>query len=138
MLKKSFELWNKEKQNLHFFGKKSVYPKVREIWYTKTGVNIGFEENGKKKFLRPVLVLKKFGNLFFVISLTTKGKDEHYFYYKIKTASFNAKNQKNAKNSYLILSQVKVMDRKRFTENMGTLPQKEFIQIKKRLKTVLL
>lgn len=135
---KKFNSWNEEKQNIHFSENKIVYPKEREIWFTKTGINIGFEENGKQDFLRPVLVLKKFGNLFFTVSLTSKGKDDHYFYHKIDTATFNDQNQKNANSSYIILSQAKTMDKKRFTENMGIVSKKEFNQIKERLKAVSL
>jgi mRNA interferase MazF len=137
MTKKIFDRWNEEKQNLHFASKKISYPHVREIWYTKTGVNIGFEENGKKNFLRPVLILKKVGNLFFIVSLTTKGKDDYYFYHKINTAIFNNQNKKQSHNSYIILSQARVMDIKRFTEKMEFISGKEFIQIKEKLKTVL-
>ena len=132
-----FNDWNKEKQSLQFSKSRPVYPKPREIWFTKTGVNLGFEENGKKDFLRPVLVIKKVGNLLFTVSLTSKGKDNHKFYHKINSAIFNAQNQKNADNSYVILSQVKVMDKKRFTENMGRLSTEELINIKEKLRIIL-
>ena len=132
-----FNHWNEEKQNLHFAKLNNVYPKNREIWYTKTGINIGCEENGKKNFLRPVLVLKKVGNLFFVASLTTKGKDNHYFYHKINAKNFNYQNKKHADTSYIILSQVRVMDKKRFTENIGFVAKKEFAHIQEKLKTIL-
>ncbi len=54
--------------------KRSIfYVKEREIWYAHLGHNVGFEEDGKgKDFKRPVLVLKKIGNVFAVLPMTTK------------------------------------------------------------------
>jgi hypothetical protein len=40
------------------------------------------------------------------------------FYHKFETAIFNDENTKYEDNSFCILSQVKVMDKKRFTEKM--------------------
>ena len=54
-----FDIWNQDKQKLEQQASPSLYLKVREIWFTKMGKNIGFEEDGKEGFLRPVLVLKK-------------------------------------------------------------------------------
>jgi hypothetical protein len=63
-------------------------------------------------------VLKKVGNLFFVVALTTKGKINNKFYHKIQTATFNKNNQKHKDEAYCILSQVKAIDKKRFLENI--------------------
>ena len=67
-----FNEWNEEKKFLHDIvpKKKSIHP--REIWYVKLGQNIGNEENGKKEFRRPVLVVKRIGNMYFCMPLTTK------------------------------------------------------------------
>jgi mRNA-degrading endonuclease toxin of MazEF toxin-antitoxin module len=56
--------------------------------------------------------------------MTSKGKDENYFYYKFKN------------NSYVILSQVKSIDRKRFLDKYETMDKQNFKEIKKRLKTM--
>jgi mRNA interferase MazF len=41
--------------------------KERDIWWVSIGVNVGFEEDGKhEKFLRPVLILKKFNKELFL------------------------------------------------------------------------
>jgi len=130
--------WSNEKETIHFEKQQEFYPKEREIWYTKMGVNIGFEENGKGEFLRPVLILKKFGNLFFTVALTSKGKDNHYFYYKFNDLDLSEKNRQYIDSSYAILSQVKTIDKKRFTQNIGWVSQKEFSSIKEKLRSVLL
>lgn len=122
-----YDEWNTEKKNIHGMNIPEFYVNQREIWYTKMGKNVGFEEDGKKKFLRPVLVLKKVGNLFFTVALTSKGKDDHLFYHKFE--EIELQNPKYKESSYAILSQVKIMDKKRFVEHVGNISQKEFRQI---------
>ncbi len=133
-----FTLWGKEKQKIHAVKIQNFYVNQREIWFTKMGQNIGFEENGKSSFLRPVLVLKKVGNLFFTVALTSKGKSNNLFYHEIVEGKFNSKNLKYKNSSFAILSQVKVMDKKRFTEKMGIVSQEELENIQKKLKELLL
>ena len=130
-----FEKWNKEKQEIHNAEKRNFFVNTREIWFTKMGQNIGYEENGKDEFLRPVLVLKKVGNLFFVVALTTKGKIKNRFYHKINQLELH--NPKYQDSSYVILSQAKVMDKKRFFENAGNVSISEFEIIKEKLRTIL-
>lgn len=117
---------------------KTLFINSREIWYTKMWINIWYEENWKKEFVRPVLTIKKVWNLFFTVALTSKWKNNHKFYHKLTTAQFNKKNWKHKDSSYCILSQVKVMDKKRFTESMWYISEVEFSEIKKKLKALLL
>lgn len=76
--------------------------------------------------------------MFFTVALTSKGKDNHKFYHRLITAQFNDNNLKHKNDSYCILSQVKVMDKKRFTESMGYINKDEFLIIKEKLKAILL
>jgi mRNA-degrading endonuclease toxin of MazEF toxin-antitoxin module len=78
--------------------------------------------------------LKKVGNLFFTVALTSKGK-ENSFYHKFNEIELH--NPKYQDSSYAILSQVKVMDKKRFFENVGTVSKSEFETIKQKLRTIL-
>ena len=130
-----FNKWNDEKKIIHKKDYDNFYVNVREIWYIKMGINIGFEENGKTEFLRPVLVLKKVWNLFFTVALTSQWKDDNYFYYKFNDVSL--KNPKYKDSSYAILSQVKSTDKKRFFEHGGSISKEDFVEIKKRLKQIL-
>lgn len=136
MNKSLFDEWNKEKQELHSTPPKKFFVNSREVWLTKMGQNIGFEENGKENFLRPVLVVKVVGNMFFTTSLTTRGKDNSRFYHKIN--NLDLENPKYKDSSYLILSQVKVMDKKRFSKNIGIVENEEFKEIKIKLRELLL
>jgi len=54
-----FDVWNQDKQFIDQQPLPNFYLNPREIWFTKMGKNVGFEEDGKDSFLRPVLVLKK-------------------------------------------------------------------------------
>ena len=101
------------------------------------GENIGAEQNGKTEFSRPVLVLKKVGSLFFTVALTTKGKPENNFYLKLSDLSMDEDHLKNIGQSWLILSQVRVMDKRRFLEKIGTVGSKEFNSVKLKLTTLL-
>lgn len=134
-----FDLWNEDKKKIDVNSSlEKVFINDREIWYTKMGINVWYEENGKQEFRRPVLVIKKIWNLFFTVALTSKWKDNNKFYHKLGTAEFNENNLKNKDNSYCILSQVKVMDKKRFTESMWYISASEFFAIKEKLKAILL
>ena len=99
------------------------------------GVNIGFEQNGKKEFRRPVLVLKKVGSLFVVLPLTTKlqhckGKNSIY-YHKISTCT-------TIQVSAVMLSQLKTVDKKRFMHHIGEIDDDELIFIKEKTKELCL
>lgn len=133
-----FNKWNIEKQDLHKLDYDNFFVNPRDIYFTKMWMNIGFEENWKSDFLRPVLVLKKVWNLFFTVALTSKWKDNSNFYHKFETVIFDEKNKKYENSSYCILSQVRVMDKKRFTEKMGYLEIDEFKIIKEKLRKFLL
>ena len=136
-----YDEWNETKKGIHFQKwnhLENVFLNKRELWYVRLGVNIWYEENGKNWFLRPVLVIKKVWSLFFVLALTSKWKDKNRFYHKLNDVVFNQKNRKHQKNSYCILSQVSVIDKKRFTEIMWRVSEDEFFYIKEKLKELLL
>ncbi|MFT6502916.1 MAG: mRNA interferase MazF [Crocinitomicaceae bacterium] len=132
---RNFDDWNKEKKKINDKENPKFFIKPRQIWFTKMGENVGFEENGKDHFLRPVLVIKKIGNMFFTVALTSRGKGKNYFYHKLEKLTL--KNPKYLSSSFVILSQVKVMDKKRFTEHVGSVTTDEFDVVIKKLRTRL-
>ena len=134
-----FDAWNSEKKAIHSQdSSRSYYVNGREIWFVKMGKNIGFEENGKDEFARPVLVIKKVGNMFFTIALTTHGKVNNRFYYQLADAIFIGDHVRNQHNSYAILSQARSLDKKRFLEKIGQVAPEEFSLIKQKLTELLL
>ena len=132
----AFDTWNEQKKELHKGETPEFFVKPREIWYTKMGHNVGYEQNGKHNFERPVLVIKKVGNLFFTVALTTNGHENHRFYHKFTDLKLH--NPKYLDSSYAILSQVKVMDKRRFIGRAGSVSEQEFEQCKEKLKDLLL
>ncbi len=104
--------------------------KEREVWWCSLGANIGDEQDGKgRSFTRPVLVLRKFNrNVFIGIPLSTKVKDNQ-FYHRV---TFN-----NIEQS-LVLSQLRLMDAKRFRDKMGDIPSHEIEKIKEKLRKLIL
>jgi mRNA interferase MazF len=132
-----YNQWNIEKQRINKKDDRFFFINPREIWFTKMGQNIGYEENGKKEFSRPVLVLKKVGNLFFTVALTTKGKTDSRFYHLFEEVIFHGEHNNN-NESWAILSQVKVMDKRRFEGKIGIVGNKEFSLIKQKITALLL
>ena len=133
-MKKEFEKWNTEKKTIDARDTITFFINHREVWFVKMGVNIWFEENGKDQFLRPVLVLKKVWNLFLTVALTSKWKDQHTFYHKFSTIQLH--NPKYQESSFAILSQIKVMDKRRFFENAWIVWKEEFQDIQKKLRKI--
>ncbi len=131
-----FDEWNEEKKSLTSKEQDSFYVNEREIWYIKLGVNVGSESNGKKDFRRPVLVIKKVGSMFFVVPMTTKGK-ENKFYHTIHTAKYISAHH-IPEVSRVQLSQVRIVDKKRFIHLLWEVSVPDFQVIKKKLQDLLL
>jgi mRNA interferase MazF len=100
--------------------------KERDIVFLQIGENVGSEQNGKgEKFLRPVLVYKKFSDtLFLGIPLTSQKKKESRFY-----AEFSFREKK----STAILSQIRLFDAKRIEYWIGQISKGNYNKIKKKL-----
>ena len=116
---KNFKNWNNKKIKLE--NKNGPNPKVRDIWWSYVGVNLGDEQDGgNKSFQRPVLILKKFNNrIFLALPLTSKEKNNK-FHHKLQTA-------KVASN--IILSQIRLMSTKRLRRKIERIEQEEFLEI---------
>ncbi len=128
--KENYDDWNNQKQLINFWMNfdKSVFIKSREIWYIRLWNNIWFEEDGKgNDFKRPALILKKLGNMYLVVPMTTKWKQNSVFYLSLGESYFS-------KPSFLLKSQPKVIDKKRFIEKIHTISKNDFDEIKKELK----
>jgi mRNA interferase MazF len=115
------------KEKTHKDVHNTVFIKPRQIRFVKLGCNIWYEEDGKwDDFARPVLVINKIWNTFFVIPLTTWGKDHHMFYHTLTTTKSN-------KISRLILNQWRTISKERFMSHIDTVSTTEFVTIKKLL-----
>ncbi len=120
-MKKDFDRWNEVKKSVNDSDKYPLFQE-REIWNCYLGKNIGHEENGKDgKFLRPVLIYRKFNqHIFWGIPLTTSEKSGK-FYHELKTTS--------AVKDHLILSQIKLLDIHRLFYRMRKISEQEYQEI---------
>jgi len=121
---KDFDEWNIQKKITDSVENKKTFHE-REVWFTKIGENIGFEQNGKgEEFLRPVVVYKKFSkNVFLGIPLTRTIKEGKFY------SSFDFKGQ----TSIAILSQIRLFDSKRLSYPTGRMSQGDYGKLKEKL-----
>ncbi|MCK9272870.1 type II toxin-antitoxin system PemK/MazF family toxin [Candidatus Gracilibacteria bacterium] len=123
-----FDNWNEEKKKIH--NKKSeIYFKQGDIWRISLGINIKSESNGKgENFRRPVLILKKLSSdSCIVVPLSSKIKIGSWFY------QYNLHGIKET----ALLYQIRMIHKNRFQRKIGELDEKDFSEIKKRLKNLL-
>lgn len=125
---KNFEGWHKLKMFLQSRISRLFFHE-REIWLCSIGVNLGYEQDGKnRRFIQPVVIVKKFNlDLFWAVSLTSKQKfGKYYFQFKF-----------GKKTTSAIISQLRVMDRKRLLRKIGVMTEADFASLKQKLKELL-
>lgn len=129
---KDFLKWHEIKSKLNEVNQK-LYFHEREVWLCSLGLNVGFEQDGRgENFMRPVLIVKQYNlNIFWAVPLTTSdnktGKLSKY-YQKINFSSTQ---------SVAIISQLRLLDKKRLIRKMGTISKSEFNLVKNKLKSLL-
>ena len=132
-MKKDFKKWHTKKSEINEI-KKSPFFHEREVWFCYLGTNVGFEQDGGKEFLRPVVILKKFNNeIFWAIPLTksekkkSKSVDKYYYVFSFVPQV----------TSMAILSQIRLIDAKRLSRHIGTMTENHFDELNKKLKALL-
>lgn len=128
-MKELFENWNKLKQNINEKSLKNVYFKEWDIWWSSLWQNIKSEANWKWEFfMRPILVIKKLSSDSCIsIPLSTKIKEWTWYYsYDLHWQKYTA-----------LLYQIKMVHKNRFQRKIWELDEKDFWEIKKRLKNLL-
>lgn len=128
-MEKDFEKWNKIKQRVHNTGRNKFYHE-REIWWCWFGVNIGSEQDGGgSEKQRPVLILKGLSRTTCLVLPLTRSlhRDKHRVPIGIVEGD----------EATAVLSQVRVVDTKRFLERIGFLDKDTFEQIRKSARDML-
>jgi mRNA interferase MazF len=124
MLKEIFALldWFRVAILLRFKKSKALF-KEGEIWWCHVGMNIGVEIYGKgPKFMRPVLVLRKFSaDGFFGVPLTSRCRNSDWY---ARITSTNV-------GGSAVLNQTRTFDAKRLIARMGVLSDENFCSVKK-------
>jgi len=104
---------------------KIVFFHGREVWFVRLGKNVGREQNGGgKNFQRPVIVLRKFDSeTFLAVPLTSKMKrGRFYFLFEF-----------NGKPAVALLSQIRVLDKKRIQRKIGEISKKDALKLERKL-----
>lgn len=120
---KKFLEWMTVKEKLHNTNAEPPIVKERDLWWVSFGENIGSEINGKSKlFSRPGIVIKKLSRGFYLVAPTTSQKKEGSWYVEIKHGG---------KDMYICLHQVRTIDFRRLSTNLGQVDSHDFEKIKK-------
>ena len=128
-MKKDFDKWNKIKTEIHENEVGKFYH-TREIWWCSLGENIGFEQDGNgAEYQRPVLILKGLSkNTCLIIPLTTSS-NKHPMRVSVGMVE--------GKEASVIISQMRVIDTKRFINKIGFADKNIFEVIRKIVKDTL-
>lgn len=123
-----FDTWNTQKKILDTDTNKLYH--ARDIWWCSLGLNIGFEQDGTGKgFQRPVLILKGFSKqVCLAIPLTTSQKKNKY-HMRLGIV--------DDKESFAIISQLRLIDTRRLINKIGVLDREVFETIRKAAKELL-
>lgn len=121
--------WTKLKVRIQKIEEKNIYFHDREIWWVSLGSNIGYEQDGKnERFERPVLIFRKFGlETFWGLPMSSKEKDNR-FNYILKY---------NGKKSTVLLTQLRLLSRKRLIRKLRRIPKRDFKAIRDKVKSYL-
>ena len=123
-MEKDYAKWHSRKTTLENAEKSRVFFHEREVWWCSIGCNVGFEQDGRgEKFARPVLIFKKFDKeVCWALPLSTK----------IKTGKFYALTDLGDRVARVaIISQLRLVDAKRFIGKIGTVSDENYAQIQK-------
>jgi mRNA interferase MazF len=121
-VQKDFSVWSSLKQIVHNSPTVRPFYHEREIWWCRTGLNIGFESDGKgEEYVRPVLILKGISRHIFVgIPITTKNKTSKHH------VSLDLKDGLERK---AVISQIRSLDSKRLVDKMAVVDVNTFMKI---------
>lgn len=117
-MKKDFQKWHNKKSQVDQIEKRPYFHE-REVWWCSLGLNVGFEQDGNgPEFQRPVVIFRKFNNdVCWILPITTKLKTGKY-YFPIDLGD-NIQRR-------VILSQLRLIDGRRFLDKISTLSQDQF------------
>jgi len=130
-MKKDFDKWNKKKKiiNEQDFSDLLFFHE-REIWWCSMGLNIGNEQDGSgDEYRRPVLILKGLSIQTCLVVPLTASAHLHPLRPSIGLV--------NGKEAKVLISQIRVIDKRRLVSKIGYLDQKIFDEIRKIVKGLL-
>ena len=129
-MKKDFDKWNNKKKEIQEEDFFNLFFHEREIWWCSLGLNVGSEQDGSgDEYRRPVLILKGLSlQTCWVIPLTTS-----MLLHSLRP-SIGIVDGKEAK---ALISQMRVIDKRRLVKKIGYLNQETFDAVRKIVKGLL-
>lgn len=99
----------------------NIKPHKREIWWVSFGINVGSEQDGRgNNFERPVLIIKRLSsNMYYVLPISTKSK----------RIDLHKPIVHDTVKGYVLLDQMKAIDKKRLQRKIGKLDTVQFTDI---------
>lgn len=129
LMHKDFDAWNDKKKDIHVARSNKLY-NAREIWWCSLGLNIGFEHDGEGlDYQRPVLILKGLSAKTCLVIPLTSSSNKHPLRVPLGVI--------DGKEASAILSQMRVVDTKRFLDKVCYLDQVIFEKTRKAAKDFL-
>src|SRR3989338_2249798 len=125
-MSKDFDGWNEQKKVTHN-GAGRFYHE-REVWWCSLGVNVGFEQDRRGYlFQRPVLIVRGLSSHTCIVApFTTSSGDNHPMRIQLGKVG--------EQEAYAIISQLRVIDTRRFTERLAVLNKGLFAVVQKAVK----
>ncbi|HSX24577.1 MAG TPA: type II toxin-antitoxin system PemK/MazF family toxin [Candidatus Andersenbacteria bacterium] len=122
---KDFDNWNIQKKQINNTEPR-VFFHVREVWWCKLGINVGFEQDGKnQEYSRPVVILKTYStNAALIVPLTSKDKKGTYYFNIGKVGKRDAK---------AVLSQIRFIDKRRLIKKLDVVNKEVFEKLQSAL-----
>lgn len=129
MVKKQFDAWNIQKKEIDLVNSTRFY-RPRDVWWCFLGLNIGFEQDGKgARYERPVLVLTAFNrHVCLIVPLTSSAKENPYHVYAGLV---------KGKPSWAIISQIRLVDTKRFVNRCDIIKKTHFTLIQNAIRSMI-
>lgn len=129
-MQKDYRKWSPIKIRINNATEKRPFFHEREIWFCYLGDNVGFEQDGRgDEFLRPIIIIRKFNNeIFWGIPLTRAEKVSAYYY----SFTFHPSGSSTA-----VLSQIRLIDARRLSRKIGSISERDYTELTKKLKALL-
>jgi mRNA interferase MazF len=129
-MQKDFDAWNTRKKETHA-GTRWLAFYEREVWWAYSGVNVGVEMDGKhERFLRPVIIVRKFNkDMALIVPTTAQDKGDNKYYFCVAGD--------DGKRYTACLSQIRACSSKRFFRKIGTVDTANYERLLEKLSAMI-
>lgn len=124
-MEKDFSGWSEVKARINSKPSKAFFHE-REVWWCALDINVGHEQDGSSKsYLRPVVIVKRFGSETCLIAPLTTQPKQSLYYFPLGLV--------RVKNSVANLFQLQSIDRKRLKNKIHVVDEILFYELVSRI-----